>query len=45
MIMPTVATSDAKFSASEAVPRPMSPPIEELSHEYPFTMDLRHRSG
>jgi len=45
MIMPTVAASDAKFSVSEAVPRPMSPPIEELSHEYPFTMDLRHRSG
>jgi len=45
MIMPTVASPDAKFSVSEAAPRPMAPPIEELSHEYPFTMDLRHRSG
>ncbi|MFI3157896.1 MAG: transglutaminase family protein [Methylococcaceae bacterium] len=49
MIMPTVAASDqqglAKFSVNEAVPRPMSPPIEEPSHEYPFTMDLRHRGG
>ena len=49
MIMPTVAASDqqilAKFSVNEVVPRPMAPPIEELNHEYPFTMDLRRRGG
>ena len=43
-----VALSDpqglAEFSVSTAAPRPMAPPIEEQSHEYPFTMDLRHRS-
>jgi uncharacterized protein (DUF2126 family) len=29
---------------SDTAPRPMAPPIEELNHEYPFTLDLRHRS-
>ncbi|MCX7083185.1 MAG: transglutaminase family protein [Methylococcales bacterium] len=32
------------FSVTNAVPRAMSPPAEELSTEYPFTLDLRHRS-
>lgn len=49
VIMPTVAASgqqaSAIFSANEAAPRPMAPPVEELNHEYPFTMDLRHRGG
>lgn len=49
MIMPTGAASEqpgvATFSVNESAPRPMSPPIEELNHEYPFTMDLRHRGG
>jgi uncharacterized protein (DUF2126 family) len=48
MIMPTVAKFDqqvlAEFSANESIPRPMAPPNEEPSHEYPFTMDLRHRN-
>lgn len=43
-----VAASDkpllANFSITNAVPRAMAPPAEELSTEYPFTLDLRHRS-
>ena len=43
-----VAASDkqllAKFSTTNAVPRAMAPPPEELSLEYPFTLDLRHRN-
>ncbi|MGZ8190592.1 MAG: transglutaminase family protein [Methylococcaceae bacterium] len=43
-----VAPSDeamvTRFSVSDGVPRPMAPPPEELSEEYPFTLDLRHRS-
>jgi len=43
-----VAPSDkpllSKFSISNAVPRAMAPPAEELSTEYPFTLDLRHRN-
>jgi uncharacterized protein (DUF2126 family) len=43
-----VAASDkpllAKFSITNAVPRAMAPPQEELSLEYPFTLDLRHRN-
>ena len=34
----------AKFSITNAVPRAMAPPAEELSTEYPFTLDLRHRN-
>ncbi|MDD1629602.1 MAG: transglutaminase family protein [Methylococcaceae bacterium] len=34
----------AKFSTTNAVPRAMAPPAEELSTEYPFTLDLRHRN-
>ncbi|MGZ5077195.1 MAG: transglutaminase family protein [Methylobacter sp.] len=49
VIMAAAGASDqpilAKFSINQAVPRPMAPPIEELNHEYPFTMDLRHRGG
>jgi uncharacterized protein (DUF2126 family) len=33
----------AAFSISDGAPRAMSPPLEELSAEYPFTLDLRHR--
>lgn len=33
----------ATFSISDGAPRAMSPPQEELSAEYPFTLDLRHR--
>jgi uncharacterized protein (DUF2126 family) len=47
MIRPIVTASEqqglAKLNVNETVPRPMAPPIEELNHEYPFTMDLRHR--
>ncbi|TAL50287.1 MAG: transglutaminase family protein [Methylovulum sp.] len=32
-----------KFTVNKAAPRPMAPPPEELSEEYPFTLDLRHR--
>jgi uncharacterized protein (DUF2126 family)/transglutaminase-like putative cysteine protease len=43
-----VAASDkpllAKFSVADAAPRAMAPPVEELSTEYPFTLDLRHRN-
>jgi uncharacterized protein (DUF2126 family)/transglutaminase-like putative cysteine protease len=45
---PQVAASDkpllAKFSVADAAPRAMAPPVEELSTEYPFTLDLRHRN-
>ena len=44
---PSVSSEQAlinKFIVSEAAPRPMAPPAEELSEEYPFTLDLRHRS-
>jgi len=34
----------ATFTVSNEAPRAMSPPAEELSTEYPFTLDLRHRS-
>ncbi|MGR9115106.1 MAG: transglutaminase family protein [Gammaproteobacteria bacterium] len=37
--------SPAKFVVSDAVPKPMTPPPEELSYEYPFTLDLRHRTS
>ncbi len=43
-----VAASDkpllANFSITDEAPRAMAPPAEELSTEYPFTLDLRHRS-
>ena len=43
-----VAASDkallSKFSVTDAAPRAMAPPAEELSLEYPFTLDLRHRN-
>ncbi|MDD1608769.1 MAG: transglutaminase family protein, partial [Methylococcaceae bacterium] len=32
------------FSITDAAPRAMAPPAEELSTEYPFTLDLRHRN-
>jgi uncharacterized protein (DUF2126 family)/transglutaminase-like putative cysteine protease len=46
--MTPVAASDkpltTKFSIADTAPRAMAPPPEELSEEYPFTLDLRHRS-
>ncbi len=43
-----VAASDkpllANFSINDEAPRAMAPPAEELSTEYPFTLDLRHRN-
>jgi uncharacterized protein (DUF2126 family) len=43
-----VAASDkpllANFSITDGAPRAMAPPEEELSTEYPFTLDLRHRN-
>lgn len=42
-----VAASDEpllnKFSIIDGIPRSMAPPPEELSTEYPFTLDLRHK--
>ena len=32
------------FKANEQVPGAMAPPLEEISAEYPFTLDLRHRN-
>ncbi len=34
----------ANFSITDAAPKAMTPPPEELSTEYPFTLDLRHRN-
>ncbi len=31
-------------SPNGAAIRPMAPPLEEISREYPFTLDLRHRN-
>ncbi|MDD5125935.1 transglutaminase family protein, partial [Methylovulum sp.] len=31
------------FSVNDAAPRPMAPPPEEPTQEYPFTLDLRQR--
>jgi uncharacterized protein (DUF2126 family) len=43
-----VAASDkallSKFTVTDTAPRAMAPPAEELSLEYPFTLDLRHRN-
>jgi uncharacterized protein (DUF2126 family) len=53
IIRPPLASSPATpsdkplqttFSIADAVPRAMAPPAEELSTEYPFTLDLRHRN-
>jgi uncharacterized protein (DUF2126 family)/transglutaminase-like putative cysteine protease len=49
MAMSLVPASDkallAGFSVTEQGLRAMSPPAEELSEEYPFTLDLRHRNS
>jgi hypothetical protein len=46
--MTPVAASDkallTRFSVADGAPRAMSPPPEELSEEYPFTLDLRQRN-
>ena len=48
LAMTPVAASDkallSRFSVADGVPKAMSPPVEELSEEYPFTLDLRHRN-
>jgi len=48
LAMSPVEASDnpllARFSVTDAAPRAMAPPAEELSEEYPFTLDLRHRN-
>jgi uncharacterized protein (DUF2126 family) len=53
MIRPPLAMSNeaasdkllpTNFTVSEGAPRAMAPPAEELSEEYPFTLDLRHRN-
>jgi len=41
---PSAETLINRFSVNDGTPRPMAPPPEELSKEYPFTLDLRHRS-
>ena len=33
-----------RFDANTSAPRAMAPPVEELSKEYPFTLDLRYRA-
>ena len=47
LAMSIVAASDKplleRFSITDAAPRAMAPPPEELSEEYPFTLDLRHQ--
>lgn len=30
-----------QFEIYKGAPRPMSPPLEEVSHDYPYTLDLR----
>ena len=32
------------FKATDKAPSAMAPPVEELSVDYPFTLDLRHRN-
>jgi uncharacterized protein (DUF2126 family)/transglutaminase-like putative cysteine protease len=53
IIRPPLASSPAApsekpllttFSIANDAPRAMAPPAEELSTEYPFTLDLRHRN-
>jgi uncharacterized protein (DUF2126 family)/transglutaminase-like putative cysteine protease len=34
-----------QFSVHDGAPRPMAPPQEELSKDYPFTLDLRYKGG
>ncbi|MGR9086720.1 MAG: transglutaminase family protein [Gammaproteobacteria bacterium] len=39
----TESSSSGSFSVSDTAPRPLAPPPEESSLEYPFTLDLRYR--
>lgn len=44
---PLVSTSPAAratFSVTPATAKPFVPPTEELSNDYPFTLDLRHKN-
>ncbi|SJM96504.1 DUF2126 domain-containing protein [Crenothrix polyspora] len=36
--------TETSFKVNTASQRPMAPPVEELSNEYPFTLDLRHKN-
>jgi uncharacterized protein (DUF2126 family) len=54
MIRPPLAVSSeaasdkvllANYSVTAGAPRAMAPPVEELSGEFPFTLDLRHRNS
>jgi uncharacterized protein (DUF2126 family)/transglutaminase-like putative cysteine protease len=42
-VNPSEKTFEQVFSVNDQAPRPMAPPPEELSLEYPFTLDLRYR--
>ncbi|MGR9053689.1 MAG: transglutaminase family protein, partial [Gammaproteobacteria bacterium] len=35
--------TQSRFDVANSAPRPMTPPPEELSKEYPFTLDLRYK--
>jgi uncharacterized protein (DUF2126 family)/transglutaminase-like putative cysteine protease len=47
VLIPSIASSGKPqpfgFTISNTAPKPMAPPPEELSEEFPFTLDLRHR--
>jgi uncharacterized protein (DUF2126 family) len=36
--------TQTKFTVNTASQQPTAPPVEELSNEYPFTLDLRHKN-
>ncbi len=36
--------TETSFTVNQATQRAMAPPAEELSNEYPFTLDLRHKN-
>lgn len=43
LIPPPEFNAIRHFYVNEQVPRPMAPPMEEISHEYPHTLDLRKK--
>jgi len=46
LLTPPPEQSEAfrQFTVSNNAPRPMAPPAEEVSHDYPHTLDLRGAS-